>query len=92
MRVDQFTQLAAYNHWANARLYSFAAALPDAAYRQDTGVFFKTLHGTLNHLLLTDRIWLKRLTGQGEHPINSLPSFMTISPISRARGWPKTAG
>jgi uncharacterized damage-inducible protein DinB len=24
--------------------------------------------GTLNHLLLTDRIWLKRLTGEGEHP------------------------
>jgi uncharacterized damage-inducible protein DinB len=26
------------------------------------------LHGTLNHLLLTDRLWLKRLTGEGEHP------------------------
>jgi uncharacterized damage-inducible protein DinB len=26
------------------------------------------LHGRLNHLLLTDRLWLKRLTGEGEHP------------------------
>ena len=26
------------------------------------------MHGTLNHLLLTDRMWLKRLTGEGEHP------------------------
>jgi uncharacterized damage-inducible protein DinB len=32
------------------------------------GVFFGSLHGTLNHLLLTDRLWLKRLTGEGEHP------------------------
>ena len=32
------------------------------------GVFFGSLHGTLNHLLLTDRLWLKRLTGEGDHP------------------------
>ena len=32
------------------------------------GCFFSSLHGTLNHLLLTDRVWLKRLTGKGEHP------------------------
>src|SRR5689334_23725617 len=32
------------------------------------GCFFSSLHGTLNHLLLTDRVWLKRLTGEGEHP------------------------
>jgi uncharacterized damage-inducible protein DinB len=31
-------------------------------------VFFSSLHGTLNHLLLADRIWLKRLTGEGDHP------------------------
>ena len=29
---------------------------------------FGSLHGTLNHLLLTDRIWLKRLTGTGGEP------------------------
>lgn len=31
-------------------------------------MFFGSLHGTLNHLLATDRIWFKRLTGQGEAP------------------------
>jgi uncharacterized damage-inducible protein DinB len=63
-----FEQLAAYNRWANARLYEAALALDDADYRRNVGVFFKSMHGTLNHLVLTDRIWLKRLTGQGEHP------------------------
>jgi uncharacterized damage-inducible protein DinB len=31
-------------------------------------VFFKSLHGTLNHLLVADRIWLKRFTGEGDAP------------------------
>ena len=63
-----FEQRAAYNRWANARLYEAALSLSDADYRRDAGAFFKSMHGTLNHLLLTDRLWLKRLTGEGEHP------------------------
>src|SRR5471030_2721644 len=65
---DYFEQRAAYNRWANARLYEAAFSLSDADYRRDVGAFFKSMHGTLNHLLLTDRLWLKRLTGAGEHP------------------------
>jgi uncharacterized damage-inducible protein DinB len=65
---DRFRQLATYNKWANARLYEAALALDEEVYRRPVGVFFASLHGTLNHLLLTDRIWLKRLTGEGDHP------------------------
>ena len=65
---NMFQQLAAYNAWANARLYEAALALPEELYRADTGVFFRSLHGTLNHLLLTDRLWLTRLTGVGQQP------------------------
>ncbi len=65
---SRFEQLAAYNKWANARLYEAALALEDKGYRRDVGAFFKSLHGTLNHLLVADRIWMKRLTGEGEHP------------------------
>ena len=65
---DHFRQLAAYNGWANARLYEAALALDEEAYRRPVGVFFSSLHGTLNHLLVTDRIWLRRLTGEGDHP------------------------
>jgi uncharacterized damage-inducible protein DinB len=63
-----FSMMAGYNAWANARLYEAAAALPDAEYRADRGAFFKSVHGTLNHLLATDRIWLRRFTGEGEAP------------------------
>jgi uncharacterized damage-inducible protein DinB len=49
-------------------------------------VFFGSLHGTLNHLLLTDRVWLKRLTGEGEHP-NRLDAilFEDLKDLLRAR-------
>ena len=68
MSIENFRLLADYNHWANRRIYAAALAMPEEAYRRATGVFFGSLHGTLNHLLLTDRIWLKRLTGEGDHP------------------------
>jgi uncharacterized damage-inducible protein DinB len=70
MAIENFRQLAAYNHWANLRLYDAALQLPEQSYRRPVGVFFGSLHGTLNHLLLTDRIWLRRLTGDGDHPAN----------------------
>lgn len=68
MTIENFRQLADYNHWANRRIYGAALEMPEEQYRRAIGVFFGSLHGTLNHLLLTDRIWLKRLTGTGEHP------------------------
>lgn len=68
MSIENFRQLADYNHWANRRIYAAALELPEDQYRRATGVFFGSLHGTLNHLLLTDRVWLKRLTGEGDHP------------------------
>jgi uncharacterized damage-inducible protein DinB len=65
---DHYTTFAGYNAWANNRLYAAAAQLSDDEYRADKGAFFKSMHGTLNHLLATDRIWMKRFTGEGEAP------------------------
>ncbi|KMZ13671.1 dinb protein [Candidatus Burkholderia humilis] len=63
-----FDMFARYNAWANTRLYDAARALSDADYRADRGVFFKSMHGTLNHLLATDRVWMYRFTGAGTSP------------------------
>jgi uncharacterized damage-inducible protein DinB len=65
---SRYTMFAAYNRWANERLYDVAAALSDYDYRADRGAFFKSVHGTLNHLLVGDRIWMRRFTGSGESP------------------------
>jgi uncharacterized damage-inducible protein DinB len=56
--------MARYNRSMNERLYECCAQLSDAQRRQDVGAFFKSIHGTLNHLLLADRLWMGRFTGQ----------------------------
>lgn len=66
--TSHYRMLGRYNAWANARLYEAAARLDDTQYRADRGAFFKSVHGTLNHLLGTDRIWMKRFTGEGDAP------------------------
>ena len=64
--TERYRQLAGYNAWANAEVYGAAARLSDADYRADRGAFFRSVHGTLNHLLVTDRLWMRRFTGEGE--------------------------
>jgi uncharacterized damage-inducible protein DinB len=63
-----FVMMANYNAWANARLFRMAGALADEVYRKDVGAYFKSLQGTLNHILVADRIWMHRLTGLGDQP------------------------
>jgi len=64
----RYVTFAGYNAWCNERLYDAAAMLSDADYRADRGAFFKSVHGTLNHLLLGDVIWMNRFTGEGRLP------------------------
>jgi uncharacterized damage-inducible protein DinB len=59
---------AHYNAWANSRVYEAAARLSVQQYRADRGAFFKSVHGTLNHLLVTDLIWMQRFSGEGDAP------------------------
>jgi uncharacterized damage-inducible protein DinB len=63
-----YAALARYNAWANRQLYDAAAALSDQEYRADRGAFFKSMHGTLNHLLTADQVWMHRFTDQGPSP------------------------
>ena len=63
MKAIQVQSLATYNHSMNSRLYDVCAPLSDDERRRDRRAFFGSIHGTLNHLLLGDRIWLGRFTG-----------------------------
>lgn len=65
MYLRHFQMFASYNRWANATLYDAAARLDEAAFKRDTGAFFKSMCGTLNHIIVADRIWLHRFTGGG---------------------------
>ena len=56
--------MADYNHWMNIKLFSVCADVPDTIRRKDTGAFFKSIHGALNHLVWSDQVWLARFEGR----------------------------
>ena len=57
--------MAEYNRWMNQRLYAAAGRLDAPALAQDRGAFFGSILGTLNHLAVTDAIWLHRYDAPG---------------------------
>ena len=59
----QARTMADYNAWMNGKLYDCCAPIPDAERKRDVGAFFKSIHGTLNHILVADRIWMGRFAG-----------------------------
>jgi len=63
MLTAHFQMLARYNTLANCRLYEVCSQLSEAERQRVRPAFFKSIHGTLNHIMVGDRIWLKRFGG-----------------------------
>ena len=67
-----FSTLARYNVWATRKLFEHVDALSDDDYRRDVGLFFKSVHGTLNHLLVAEHLlWFARFS-EGVSPRRAL--------------------
>jgi len=85
---DTFTMFAAYNRWANRRLYAAAGDVAEADYMADRGAFFGSLHRTLNHIVVADLIWMSRFTGAGPVPAKldeeRAATFADLVPIREA--------
>ena len=62
--IENFRTLARYNALANARLYGACAKLPDTVRKERRAAFFGSIHATLNHLMVADRNWLARFSGE----------------------------
>jgi uncharacterized damage-inducible protein DinB len=56
-------QFARYNHWANTCLFVAFAKLDESDYKAPRAAFFGSIHGTLNHILVNDLLWVPRLEG-----------------------------
>jgi len=63
--------MAAYGAWMNGRMLESCGELTDADRRRDLGAFFKSVHGTFDHLIYGDAAWMGRFTG----------SAMPVKPI-----------
>ncbi|WP_265588503.1 DinB family protein [Glaciimonas soli] len=63
MMRDYFNTLARYHLWATDKILQQIATINEADYRKDCGLFFKSIHGTLNHMLVGDLHWYARFSG-----------------------------
>lgn len=59
--LDHYRWMTRYNAWFNERLFDACEKLDDTTRKRDSGAFFGSIHNTLNHLIMADQIWLKRL-------------------------------
>ena len=64
-RTQHNCLMAEYNKRMKANIYEASAKLPVDALRAHRGAFFGSILGTLNHLIVTDTLWLTRFAG---HP------------------------
>ncbi|HYP85657.1 DinB family protein [Variovorax sp.] len=66
--IDYFIRLARYHAWATELLLGKSLAhLGDEQWHRDCGLYFGSVHRTVNHLLVTDNIWHARFA-QGVSP------------------------
>ncbi len=63
MLIKHFQMLARYNKLANRKLYE-CAQLSDVERKRTRSAFFKSIHATLNHIMVGDSIWLNRFEGK----------------------------
>lgn len=77
--LDNYRLLARYNQWMNQRMYAACESLTDAQRKADRRAFFKSIHHTLMHLVLADKMWLTRFASQGV-PFAALPMELIALP------------
>lgn len=58
---NYYELMAEYNRWMDGKLYGTCSAIPDRERKKDMRTFFKSIHGTLNHIYYGDLSWLERL-------------------------------
>jgi uncharacterized damage-inducible protein DinB len=75
-------KMAQYNRWMNERQYDLCADLSDAGRKEDLRAPFRSIHGTLNHLLLADRIWMGRFLDEPERFLRESLPFSSLGQVS----------
>ncbi|MHB8235944.1 MAG: DinB family protein [Acidithiobacillus ferrivorans] len=66
---DHFITMSRYHQWATRKLLERIKLIPNAEYKKDCGLYFRSIHGTLNHLLVADLIWISRFNNESSQKI-----------------------
>ena len=80
--LEHYRLTARYNRWMNERLYAAASGLSDAERKRDRGAFFGSLHNTLAHLVLADKVWLNRFAAQDKRFAALTPAVLAMPPFT----------
>jgi uncharacterized damage-inducible protein DinB len=76
--VGYASAMADYNRWQNESLYGAADRLTDAQRKDQRGAFFGSIHGTLNHLLWGDQVWMSRFAGTPKPKAPGIPESVAM--------------
>ncbi len=78
MSLTHARTMARYNSWMNEKIFAAADTLSDDVRKQDQQAFFGSIHGTLNHILWGDLLWLERFAmAEWDSPsLEGLESFL----------------
>ncbi len=82
---SQLILMAEYNKLMNKRIFEASKALPDSKLIENKGAFFKSILGTLNHIMVGDILWLKRFS---THPskyeaLNEMEKFLNPNKLDQ---------
>lgn len=79
-----FDLMARYNQWANMHMIEDLSSMESSVLGSPTNANYGSIMGILNHLMLTDELWLYRFSGFGSPPksidkilFNDLSRFKT---------------
>ena len=94
--IEYFTDLSRYHVWATGRLLDdHLARLTDDEWRRDCGLFFGSIHRTVNHLIVTDNIWWARFAEGRSLPLalstelHADRSTLVSALVAAVRRWPQ---
>ncbi|AFZ01034.1 DinB family protein [Calothrix sp. PCC 6303] len=76
--LKQIQLMAQYNQWMNENIYTSSMKLSNEKLSENKKAFFKSISGTLNHILVADIIWLKIFS---QHPAN----YTELEPITKIK-------
>ncbi len=72
--LDMVRRFGRYNGWFNQRLVAAVKQVSSGDYRRDLGAYFGSIETTLNHIMVWDIVWLKRIA-------SSLGHFECLRPL-----------
>ncbi|MFA0115644.1 DinB family protein [Vibrio sp. 10N.261.46.E11] len=79
---SHFTLMSDYNQRMNNQFYRIVEELNDFDRTENRGAFFKSIIGTLNHILVGDLIWLTRFSKHSDRYV----SLATLSDLPKPNG------